>query len=115
MAARKSILDPELTELALTLLDNGYEPIPVKGKAPMWKGWQRRPITREAIEQNNWRPHGHTNTGIRTKYTPAIDNDIHDPKIAAAAAEAAVKVVGYNISERVGSKGALTVYRTDAP
>src|SRR5262249_7558412 len=72
----------------LLLLSAGYDPIPCNGKKALLDDWAARPITNPE-EIRLWSsPGGFPNaleTGIRTKFTPAVDIDIMDPEVAEAA------------------------------
>jgi hypothetical protein len=65
-------------ELRRAVRGKGYSPIPVEGKAPdMMKGWQKKHETNDSeieLWDRMW-PNA-INTGILTKFTPAIDIDI---------------------------------------
>jgi hypothetical protein len=63
------------------LVKAGYEPIPCTGKRPAPANWQAMPIDTDTPAAWDAYP-GATNTGIRTKYTPAVDIDVRDPVIA---------------------------------
>src|SRR5262245_56239423 len=79
---------PTILDVRLALVDHGYVPIPVIGKAPPFKFWQKvENVTREGLEAwaRNW-PRA-TNTGILTKTTPAIDLDLFNEPAAIAAEE----------------------------
>ena len=78
------------TETRRALLAAGYSPIPVKGKRPTFDEWQKKLETNDAeirLWDSMW-PNA-TNTGILTKFTPAIDIDIMVPDAAAAVEELA--------------------------
>jgi Bifunctional DNA primase/polymerase, N-terminal len=66
-----------LGDKGLAVLQNGYEPIPIKpgGKFPDIKNWQSIPIT-EAV-MRGWQRNGKAGygIGIRTKHTPLADID----------------------------------------
>lgn len=65
------------TALRLRLLANGYASLPIEGKRPPFKGWQKK-IDANAAEIELWEkvyPHA-TNTGILTQLTPTLDIDI---------------------------------------
>jgi hypothetical protein len=98
---RKGASPNRVTELRLKLLENGYLPIPTEGKHPAGKKWQERTDTNaEEIarwEEDGWFPNAR-NTGILTKYTPAIDIDILDPD----AADAADDLVRERLADREG-------------
>jgi hypothetical protein len=74
-------------EVRQALVDRGFTPIPVIGKAPPFKSWQNiSNVSRQMLEAwaRNW-PRA-TNTGILTRVTPTIDIDILN-ELAAIAAE----------------------------
>jgi len=74
------------TEFRQQLLETGYFPLPLRGKAPdVLKGWQKKFDT-NADEIAMWAKAwpGADNTGVLTKITPAFDIDI----LHAEAAEA---------------------------
>ena len=74
-----------ITTTRLTLLENGYLPIPCEGKIPAPKEWQKRTDTNPE-EIKLWEkvfPHAR-NTGILTQLTPALDVDILNPEAAQA-------------------------------
>lgn len=51
-------------EVRLRLLANGYEPLPLQGKAPNFKGWNDVEITADFLKKFR-RAHKLTNTGLR--------------------------------------------------
>ena len=57
------------------MLANGYEPLPLIGKAPIPKRWEQIIINEEMV--SGWSNVG-PNTGMRTARTPALDVDILD-------------------------------------
>jgi putative DNA primase/helicase len=88
----------------LRLLKHGYEPVACDGKLPVLAGWQRIETTPAEIER--WTqalPHA-TNTGIRTKHTPAVDIDIRDLAVADQVQQALLNIIGDGgtILQRVG-------------
>jgi hypothetical protein len=77
-------------EVRQALADRGFTPIPVIGKAPPFKSWQKiENVSRSMLEAwgRNW-PRA-TNTGILTRLTPTIDIDILNEPAAIAAEELA--------------------------
>src|SRR5262245_61611981 len=77
-------------EVRQALLDRGYVPIPVIGKAPPFKSWQKvENVSRSMLEawQRNW-PTAR-NTGLLTRLTPTIDIDVLNEPAAIAAEELA--------------------------
>ena len=105
----------------LLLLRTGYDPIPCNGKASVVKDWASRDRTNPA-EIGMWSsPAGYPyaqNTGIRTRFTPAIDIDITDPEVAEAVEDLARKTFEEHGATpcRIGQppKRALLL-RTDEP
>jgi hypothetical protein len=80
-----------ILEVRLALVDRGYVPIPVVGKEPPFKRWQKvENVSRKMLESwgRNW-PRA-TNTGILTRYTPTLDADILN-ELAAIAIEDLVR------------------------
>jgi len=78
----------------LALLAGGYVPIPLIGKRPANTAWQSDVAPDEA-ELVSWKMLCPTafNTGILTKWTPAIDNDVTDGVVANAIADRAAELV----------------------
>jgi hypothetical protein len=80
------IADMTATDFRVGIHKQGYDPIPLEGKRPGLRGWQKRnnqspeSIQRWAGEYPNL-----LSTGILTATTPALDVDILDPEIADAA------------------------------
>jgi hypothetical protein len=73
------------TVLRLQLLANGYAPIPVDGKRPSLKDWQKKTAP-NAEEIELWEktyPYAE-NTCILTATTPTLDIDIRNPEAAEA-------------------------------
>jgi hypothetical protein len=73
------------TARRLKLLANGYAPLPIEGKRPPLKDWQKKTAT-SAAEIELWEkiyPQA-TNTGILTQLTPTLDIDITNPEAAEA-------------------------------
>ena len=75
-------------EVRQALVDHGFTPIPVVGKVPPFKSWQKvENASRAMLEAwgRNW-PRA-TNTGILTKFTPTLDADILNEPAAIAIEE----------------------------
>jgi len=92
----------------LALLENGYAPLPIEGKRPPLKNWQKKTATKVA-EIELWDklyPYA-TNTGILTQLTPTLDIDITNPE-AAKAVEALAR-------ERFEERGFVLVRTGQAP
>jgi hypothetical protein len=87
----------DFTQYRLQLCRNGYAPIPVVGKIPPMKEWEKRTDTSEGdieIWAKTYRDA--INTGIITRNTPAFDVDI----LNSDAAEAVEKLVRERFEER---------------
>jgi bifunctional DNA primase/polymerase-like protein len=72
-------------EVRQALVDRGYVPIPVEGKIPLQKEWQKTEnVSRAMLEMwaKTW-PRAN-NTGILTKFTPTLDADILNEPAAIA-------------------------------
>jgi hypothetical protein len=108
------------TDLRQQLLDGGYFPLPLRGKAPdVLKGWQKKFDTNPdeiAMWAKTW-PDAR-NTGILTKFTPTLDIDVTHPEAARAVADLAAERFeerGY-ILQRTGKAPKVAIpFRTDAP
>ena len=66
-------------EIRLAMLANGYEPLPLIGKAPIPKKWEQIVINEEMI--HGWVNAG-PNTGMRAATAPVLDIDILDEQAA---------------------------------
>ena len=78
-------------EVRQALVDHGYVPIPVIGKAPPFEKWQKIENVSHAMLEGwgrNW-PRA-SNTGILTKHTPTLDADVLN-ELAAIAIEDLVR------------------------
>jgi hypothetical protein len=108
-----------IVKLRRRVLAAGFNPIPLAGKLPVLKAWQKHDGVSD-LEISTWstRYPLATNTGILTATAPALDIDILDPD-AAAAVEALVKAWfedGATVPVRFGRfpKRAI-LFRTDVP
>ena len=103
-------------DAAEQLLDNGYEPIPIKPaqKVPALSRWTSVAIDDTAIE--SWRmPYASCGVGLRTGRLVGIDIDILDPDLAHEAQSLAMKRFGDTLF-RVGLwPKRLLLYRTQTP
>src|SRR5213078_4162631 len=70
--------EPGVTELRIELKAAGYSPIPLVGKIPPSAGWPTMTDSEDAIRMWPTKYSWATNTGIKTRNTPAIDVDITD-------------------------------------
>lgn len=103
-------------DAAAQLLDNGYEPIPIKPgqKAPALNRWTSVVIDEAAIEAWLVR-HGSCGVGLRTGNLIGVDIDILDPDRAHEAQVLAVQRFGETLV-RVGRwPKRLLLYRTETP
>ena len=66
-------------EIRLAMLANGYEPLPLIGKAPIPKKWEQIIINEQTI--HGWANAG-PNTGMRAATAPGLDIDILDEQAA---------------------------------
>jgi predicted P-loop ATPase len=103
----------------LALLSEGYDPIPLNGKAPKLDGWQKlTDSTRDDVISWTTQRRHETNTGVLTKRTPTFDIDIPEQ----AAADAVEQLVRDRYTEcgvilaRFGRAPKRAIpFRTDKP
>jgi len=103
----------------LALLAGGYVPIPVNGKRPTNANWQNDVAPSES-EIVSWKAicRDAFNTGILTKWTPAIDIDVTDNIVANAIAGRAAELVAKSapLLVRFGKQPKRAIlFRTDEP
>lgn len=106
-----------LAEHGKTLIDNGYNiiPIPPKSKGPGFDGWQKTKATRGVL--NEWLNDGLGNygIGILTRDTVALDLDIRDEAIAKKVVEFIELTFG-EVPIRVGNAPkCILLFRADEP
>jgi hypothetical protein len=78
-------------EVRQALVDHGFVPIPLIGKAPPFKSWQNVVNVSRAMLEGWGRNYPRaSNTGILTKFTPTLDADILN-ELAAIAVEELVR------------------------
>ena len=97
------------------LLDLGYEAIPIRGKAPTWKGWRSGDITAERLDEIEAAHPDHLSTGCRTGRMAVVDVDLWDNEHATEVSEAVQAVLGPNRLERIGRKGVALCYFNPEP
>ncbi len=75
-------------DLRLQLRKNGYDPLPLIGKAPAPKEWQKRIDTSEGDIQTWSKVYPNaTNTGVLTRLVPTLDLDVVDEEAIRAIEE----------------------------
>lgn len=97
------------------LIENGYSPLPVDGKAAVAPGWQSGEMTPARMRSLRQEHPAARNTGLRTGTLAAIDIDIPNPEVAEAVKALAIEVLGPTPLIRVGSKGFMLCYRNAEP
>jgi Bifunctional DNA primase/polymerase, N-terminal len=81
----------------------GYEPIPCRGKIPASKSWQNIHIDVDTIAFWGDEYPEALNTGIRTRYTPAIDIDVYDGEMVEKIRQELINLISSgSILERIG-------------
>ena len=112
-------LDSELTdELANSdraLIEHGYEPVAVRGKAPVADDWQRGTVTVERLAAERAAHLDALSIGLRTGRVVGVDIDVLDKDHVARIEALAAHVLGVTPFVRVGAKGAMLVYRNETP
>jgi len=102
------------SELRLKLLQNGYGPVPVKGKNPSpIIGWNTGPITPDRIAHDIEAYQNHRNTGLLTTLMPTIDIDLWNDDHAADIGVVVAERLGLSPLLRRGRKGLAMCYRLD--
>ena len=97
------------------LLAQGFEPIPVAGKAPVIKHWQETVLHRDQVAYWAQNGQGDLNVGLRTAGLAPIDVDIYDAEVSARVVAAARARFG-DAPERVGMPPkALLLYAAVEP
>ncbi|MFK7942278.1 MAG: bifunctional DNA primase/polymerase, partial [Paracoccaceae bacterium] len=107
---------PTYSSAAATLLDNGYEPLPIvpAKKQPPMRGWSSVPIDARQVEDwvARYPDHG---VGLRTGQLVGLDIDILDADLAHEIQSLAIRRLGDSFV-RVGRwPKRLLLYRTDHP
>lgn len=97
------------------LLAQGFEPIPVNGKRPAVKGWEKVELTEAQVEYWAANGKGNLNVGIRTGYLAPVDIDIYNAEVSALVAEKFQERFG-KAPMRIGeAPKRLLLYRAEAP
>lgn len=113
-------LDPpdngSLRARGLVLIENGYEPTPVVGKAALSDGWQNGDITPERFIADLANQLNATGIGLRTGALQTIDIDLEDNEHAETIREVIKDTLGYHSPlSRIGRKGVMLLYRGTNP
>jgi hypothetical protein len=97
------------------LIQGGFEPILVAGKAPVTEDWQSGAITSDRIGAKcALYPHAES-TGLRTGRLVGIDFDVVNEKHVEELAELAERMLAETPLRRFGSKGIMLCYRNETP
>jgi hypothetical protein len=99
----------------LSLRANGYEPVPVSGKAAIAAGWTAGEMTDERIRAEHAEHPNATGTGLRTGHLVGVDIDIEDPAEIEKAVAVIERALGPSPFRRVGSKGMMLCYWNNDP
>ena len=106
-----------LKQHGLKLIDNGYDIIPIKEreKKPALNAWQNIDATQEMLE--GWLSNGLANcgAGVLTKFTPAVDIDVHDEEIVAEMVSFVHDLLGPALLRTGLPPKTLIPCRTDTP
>lgn len=115
MAASWERLDDAI-QARKKLLRAGFLPIPTVGKAPPMPGWQDVVATEADIDGWFYSYDDAFNTGVLTKYTPAIDIDVLDPTVAAEIEHLLWEMIGTRAMVRFGQPPKRAIlFRTATP
>jgi putative DNA primase/helicase len=99
----------------IQLLNNGYEPIPTRGKRPAVMGWTTGEITEERVVRETIEYDDALNTGLRTGHLVGIDIDIVDQDHVSKLLQIVVDKIGYSPLFRYGSKGMMVCCQNPEP
>ena len=107
----------ELIALRLQLRDNGYHPIPVRGKVPGIAAWQKCTNVSSGTIQQWCRLHRDcTNTGVLTGKIVGVDIDVLDEELSDKLVARALELLGPSSLRRIGrAPKTLLLYRIAAP
>jgi hypothetical protein len=115
--AQQPSFDSSISDIRLQLIEHGYSPIPVEGKRPRLRGWQRHQATPASIRAWERGLPEQTNTGLLTGALVAIDVDVLDEG-GVDTISALVRALpgGEHALCRVGrAPKCLFIFRTDEP
>lgn len=97
------------------LVANGFEPLPVIGKAVLIQGWQSGPIDVQRIVAMREACPQALSTGLRTRFLPAIDIDIVKIEDIKGISSLAQSLLGKTPLRRRGARGLMLCFRTETP
>jgi hypothetical protein len=105
-------------ETRCALLSAGFSPLPINGKAPPMRSWQKISATPREIARWDLAFPAARNTGFHTHHTPTLDADVMHPE-AAAEIEAMVRERfeehGFVLTRIGRAPKRCFPFRTDAP
>lgn len=115
-AATKPDLTP-IVDIRRALLENGYIPVPVKGKGPRIKGWTTFRPKLEQLDGQARKHADHPSTGILCENVVAIDIDALDQDVSEKLIVRLMQIPGAERAPcRVGkAPKALFLFRTSTP
>ena len=105
----------DLAHFRAAVLDNGYQPIAVRGKEALNKGWTSGEITPERICIKALSGTTMLNTGLCCGFLVGTDNDLRNPEHADLVQELVEHRSGRSRLRRRGSKDAMCLYRNHTP
>jgi hypothetical protein len=108
----------ELTAERLTVRHHDYDPCPAIGKEVRMPGWQDKCYRAEDAAIRAWSKdfRNHTNTGILTRNTVAVDIDVLDERVADQIEALVIERHGKTPLRRVGKAPKRAVYyRAEKP
>lgn len=107
-------MSAEATKLRKKLLANGFNPVPLSGKACYIEGWTRQKITDEWLDAFT-RKGRYGNTGLRCDNLIAFDVDVPDSRMAALLEDLIESMCGESDFCRVGAAPkTLLLYRASS-
>src|SRR5665213_3094478 len=97
------------------LIENGFEPIPVAGKAAVTQGWQSGPIDGARIAAMREVNPEARSTGLRTGKLATVDIDVVADEAVNEIVHLADAMLGKTPLARFGSKGLMLCYHNPDP
>jgi hypothetical protein len=107
----------EVTKQSKNYVSLGYEPIPCRGKIPVFKHWQDIRIDTDHIIAWGEDYFDAFNTGIRTRYTPAVDIDVYDAEMVEKIRQQILNFISAGtLLERIGQPPKVLIpFHSDVP